>query len=51
MNASLIGRWLICKARRQARESGIQQAAANLRKQGVPLPLALLILTTPRRTT
>lgn len=43
---ALIGRWLFAKARRQQRESGTLQAAANLRKQGVPLPVALLILST-----
>lgn len=42
---SLIGRWLWAKARRQQREQGTQQAARNLRKQGVPLPVALLILS------
>lgn len=30
---------------RNAAESGVQQAARNLRKQGVPLELALRILT------
>lgn len=39
------GLWLVCKTRRQAAESGVQVAARNLRKQGVPLELALLILT------
>jgi hypothetical protein len=38
------GRWIVGKARQQARESGYQQAARNLRKQGVPLSLALVIL-------
>lgn len=41
---SLAGRWLANKVRRQARESGVAQAAANLRKQGAPLALALLLL-------
>ena len=44
--AAIVGRWLWAKARRQQREQGTQQAARNLRKQGVPLPVALLILTT-----
>lgn len=39
-----IGRWLASKARQQAIDVGVQQAARNLRKQGVPLELALLIL-------
>jgi hypothetical protein len=38
------GRWIVCKARQQAAEVGYQQAARNLRKQGVPLSLALVIL-------
>ncbi len=42
--AVLTGRWLAEKARRQAAKVGTQQAAVNLRKQGVPLPLALAIL-------
>ncbi len=36
------GRWIVCKARQQAREVGYQRAAMNLRKQGVPLSLALV---------
>lgn len=39
------GVWLVDKARRQAAELGTQAAARNLRKQGVPLELALLVLT------
>lgn len=42
------GQWLVAKARRQATESGVQTAARNLRKQGVPLELALRILFAPR---
>lgn len=38
------GTWLARKARQQAKEQGVQRAAMNLRKQGVPLELALLIL-------
>lgn len=38
------GRWIVGKARRQAAEVGYQQAARNLRKQGVPLSIALIIL-------
>ena len=38
------GRWIVGKARRQAAEVGYQQAAKNLRKQGVPLNVALIIL-------
>lgn len=40
----IAGLWLAQKARRQAREVGIQQAARNLRKQGAPIELALTIL-------
>ena len=43
------GAWLYVKARRQAREMGVQQAAKNLRKQGAPLELALSILRTVRQ--
>lgn len=39
------GSWLLRKARAQAAEVGTQQAARNLRKQGLPLDLALLVLT------
>lgn len=42
------GIWLVNKARRQQVEIGTYQAARNLRKQGVPLALALGILA-PRR--
>ena len=38
------GLWLACKARRNAEEVGTFQAARNLRKQGVPLNLALALL-------
>lgn len=38
------GLWLARKARRNAEEAGVQQAARNLRKQGVPIELALAIL-------
>ncbi len=39
-----IGLFFVLKARRQARELGHFRAAANLRKQGVPLHIAHLIL-------
>ena len=42
------GRWLVTKYRTQAAAFGVQQAARNMRKQGVPIELALLVLT--RRT-
>lgn len=38
------GLWLARKAAQQAKEQGVQRAALNLRKQGVPLELALMIL-------
>jgi hypothetical protein len=38
------GLWLASKARRNADEVGTFQAARNLRKQGVPLNLALALL-------
>jgi len=39
-----LGGWLMQKARRQQAELGTFQAARNLKKQGVPLDLALDIL-------
>jgi hypothetical protein len=41
---SIVGQFLIEKYQRQARESGYHNAARNLRKQGVPLDVALVIL-------
>lgn len=38
------GLWFVAKARRQALFQGTQAAARNLRKQGVPIELALLVL-------
>lgn len=38
------GGWLMRKAREQAQAKGTFTAAANLRKQGVPLDLALALL-------
>ena len=40
----IIGRFMIRKALDQQNMGGTQQAARNLRKQGVPLAVALLIL-------
>lgn len=39
----MIGLWVRCKYRRLAEEVGYYQAAKNLRKQGVPLEIALAI--------
>lgn len=39
-----IGDWFVAKYRGLALRVGTQQAAANMRKQGVPLEVALLIL-------
>jgi hypothetical protein len=39
-----LGRAWASKVRRQARNAGIRQAAANLRKQGVGLATARLLL-------
>lgn len=36
--------WFLCKARENAAQAGVYQAARNLRKQGLPLPYALAIL-------
>jgi hypothetical protein len=40
----LVGHWLIHKARKQASALGTYAAARNLRKQGLPIELALSIL-------
>jgi hypothetical protein len=42
--ATIVGLWLIGKYSLQAHESGVERAARNLRKQGVPLQVALQIL-------
>ena len=38
------GNWLCHKYRRQAEDQGVQHAARNMRKQGVPLDVALAVL-------
>lgn len=43
-NVLCAGLWLVTKAKTQQRDLGTQAAARNLRKQGVPLELALAIL-------
>ncbi len=40
----LAGMFLVSKARQQARDTSVQQAAKNLRRQGVPLHVSLQIL-------
>lgn len=42
--ATAVGLWMLGKYSLQAHESGAERAARNLRKQGVPLQIALLIL-------
>lgn len=44
LTALSLGAFVFNKARQQARERGTFQAARNLRKQGVPLHLAVAIL-------
>ena len=44
--ATLLGLWMMVKARRQAAATGAYQAARNLKKQGVPIEAALLMLAT-----
>ena len=41
----LAGMFLVAKMRQQAIEAGTYRAAANLRKQGVPIAVALAVLT------
>lgn len=48
MITTRIGDWFVAKYRKLASEVGTFQAARNLRKQGVPLEVALLILV-PRK--
>ena len=43
-NAIYVGSWIIAKARKQAVTVGYLQAARNLRKQGISLSLARVIL-------
>lgn len=43
-SATRTGQWIITKYRAQARRVGYQRVAANLRKQGVPLAIARLVL-------
>jgi len=45
-SALCAGLWLMHKARKQQRESGTVQAAKNLRKQGVPVEIAVRLLAT-----
>ena len=42
---TLVGRFFSNKARDQQLVSGTAQAARNLRKQGAPLAVALMLLT------
>lgn len=42
--SQIVGDFFIAKHRRRAAEVGTQAAAVQLRKQGVPLDVALLIL-------
>ncbi len=44
MHYAVIGWWLVNKYQQQAAANGFLAAAKNLRKQGVPLEAALLIL-------
>ena len=43
-DAALCGVWFLRKYRAQAREGGYFNAARNLRKQGVPLEVAMVVL-------
>ncbi len=44
------GAWFMHKYRAQARESGYFNAARNLRKQGVPIEVALTLLLGKKTT-
>lgn len=39
-----VGEWFVSKYRKQQVESGTQQAARNMRKQGCPIWMALMVL-------
>lgn len=41
----MVGAWMLNKYQSQAREGSVLKAARNLKKQGVPLECALLILS------
>lgn len=45
MTYLLAGHWLVTKYRALAATVGVQQAARNMRKQGVPIEVALVVLT------
>lgn len=38
------GNFMVNKTRRLARERGVHRTACNLRKQGIPLAIALLLI-------
>jgi hypothetical protein len=42
--ANKAGRWFLHKYRYAAVEKGVQAAARNMRKQGVPISIALFVL-------
>lgn len=41
---AIIGRYMLSKTRRLAAAKGVERTARNLRKQGVPLAIALALL-------
>jgi hypothetical protein len=45
ISAASIGAWFIAKWRHRCAESGVQIAAAQMRKQGIPLEVALCVLS------
>lgn len=42
---TIVGRYFIHRWRRRVEEAGITKVATQLRKQGVPLPIARILLT------
>lgn len=44
MDLYSVGQWFVDNYRRRARESGVQVAARQMRKQGIPLDVALAVL-------
>ena len=43
-SAEVIGNWFISKYRLQAAKTGVQSTARAMRKQGIPIEVALAVL-------
>lgn len=47
MNAAMIGEWFRAKWRTRAADTSVFAAAAQMRKQGVPIHVAIAVLARP----